>query len=94
MPEQFALGQNFPNPFNPETTIAYDLPEKTRVQVEVFDVLGQKVRTLVDGEQAAGRYQVRWEGRDENGRNAASGIYFYRLHTDGFHSIRRMVLLR
>ena len=98
VPERFGLAQNFPNPFNPETAIEYDLAVATRVRLEVFDLLGQRLRTLVDEPQAAGRYRRRWDGRDEHGREAASGVYFYRLETrraaGGFQAVRKMLLVR
>jgi PKD repeat protein len=95
VPEHFALSQNFPNPFNPETTIRFDLPEEAEVRLELFDVLGQRVKVLVDEERPAGRYRLRWDGRNEMGSEVASGVYFYRLVTaDGFQAVHRMLLLR
>ncbi len=94
VPELFALNLNFPNPFNPETTIAYDLPERTPVRLEIYDVLGQRVRVLMDEVQTAGRYAVRWDGRNALGRGVGSGVYFYRLQAGGFSQVRRMLLLK
>ena len=93
-PKAFALGQNRPNPFNPTTVIEYVLPESAPVKLEVYNLLGQVVRTLVDGEQVAGRYSVVWDGRDDLGREVATGIYFYRLSAGKFHAVRRMALVR
>ena len=93
-PKAFVLGQNRPNPFNPTTVIEYTLPEAASVKLEVYNMLGQVVRTLVDGEQQAGRYSVAWDGRDDLGREVATGIYFYRLSAGKFHAVRRMVLVR
>jgi len=93
-PKAFALGQNRPNPFNPTTVIEYVLPESAPVKLEVYNLLGQVVRTLVDEEQMAGRYSVVWDGRDDLGRELASGIYFYRLSAGKFHAVRRMALVR
>jgi len=93
-PKAFALGQNRPNPFNPTTVIEYVLPESAPVKLEVYNLLGQVVRTLVDEEQMAGRYSVVWDGRDDLGREVASGIYFYRLSAGKFHAVRRMALVR
>ena len=93
-PLVFALHANVPNPFNPETTIFFDLPQKNIVRLEVFNILGQRVRTLVHGPREAGYYQATWEGKDEHGRELSSGIYIYRLTSGGFVESRRMVLLR
>lgn len=93
-PVQFALRPNYPNPFNPETVLAYDLPLAAQVQLGVFDALGQRVRLLVDEEKAIGRYRVIWDGRDQDGQPVASGVYFYRLEAGPFQAVRKMVLLR
>ena len=94
VPSQFALVQNFPNQFNPETTIAYDLSERAPVRLEIYDILGQRVRVLMDEVQVAGRYQVRWDGRNAQGQGVGSGVYFYRLQAGGFNQVRRMLLLK
>jgi len=89
------LAQNFPNPFNPSTTIGYDLAQPSTVQLTVFDVTGRVVRRLQTGTwQAAGIHQAVWNGRDERGRGVASGVYFYRLDAGGESSTRRMVLMK
>jgi len=93
-PQSFKLIQNYPNPFNASTIIAYTLPEPTRVRLTVYNVLGQPVRQLVSGQQAAGEYRLGWDGNDEYGREASSGIYLYKLETDKQVMVRRMVLLR
>jgi hypothetical protein len=84
--------QNHPNPFNPSTTISFDLPVATRAQLEVFDVRGRRVARLLDEELAAGRHDVVWDGRDARGRAAASGVYFYQLRTPRETTFRKMVL--
>ena len=95
VPLGYALSQNYPNPFNPQTMIRYDLLEAGAVRLSVYNVLGQMVRTLVDGQRPAGSYSVVWDGRDSTGREVASGIYLYRLQVKGQHvQTRRMVLLR
>ena len=94
VPAIFALAQNYPNPFNPETRIAYDLPTPATVQLDVFNMLGQKIRTLVAAEQPPGRHTVVWDGRDESGLSVATGVYVYRLATSSFETSRVMVLLR
>ena len=92
LPQEVALGPNYPNPFNPSTIIPYQLAETSQVRLEVFNILGQQVATLVDGEQAAGSYRARWDGTDAAGRAAASGVYFYRLMVDGAQQTGKMVL--
>jgi hypothetical protein len=90
-----SLDQNVPNPFNPVTTIGYSIPEEGRVALRVYDVTGRLVRTLVDGHQCAGVSQAIWRGNDNNGAPVASGVYFYRLSTEGEAAqTRKMVLLR
>ena len=94
LPRGFTLEQNTPNPFNPATTIQYTLATGGEVELRIFNTLGQPIRTLVQGRQPAGHYQVRWDGRDDSGAPVASGIYFYVLrHGDGWQT-RKMVLLR
>jgi hypothetical protein len=88
------LLQNVPNPFNPTTEIAYELTAGCRVRLEVFDVSGGKVATLVDGHRRAGKSVVRWDGRNEEGSRLASGVYFYRLQAAGNTITRKMVLLK
>jgi hypothetical protein len=93
--EQFALHPNIPNPFNPTTRIRYEIPQATTVRVSIFDVRGRLVRTLVDNRSLpAGRYEEIWNGLDDRGKNASSGVYFYRLTTPQFEQTRKMALLR
>jgi hypothetical protein len=94
VPAGFVLFPNRPNPFNASTGIRYRLPEDAAVSLRVFNTLGQEVRQLVDGEQAAGEYHLTWDGRDEAGRDLASGIYFCRLQVGGYAETVKMVLLR
>ncbi len=90
-----ALRGNHPNPFNPKTTIAYDLPEPARVRLEIYDVAGRRVRTLIDGATvAAGLHAEPWDGRSDDGQQLASGVYLYRLEVDGGVLTKRMVLLK
>ena len=92
-PQQFYLGQNYPNPFNPSTIIPYRLPVSTRVRLEVLNILGQRLATLVDAERPAGFHMATWDGTDASGRAVAAGVYLYRLVGDGVHLTRSMVLL-
>jgi len=96
-PTGFVLHQNYPNPFNPTTTIRYELPagkDQYFVTLKVYDALGRLVMTLVERYQAAGVYQVNWDGRDMNGRPVASGIYFYTIQAGDFRLTKKMVLMR
>jgi hypothetical protein len=94
-PEAYALANNYPNPFNPATTIKYALPEAAPVKLEVYNVVGQVVRTLVAGQQNAGRYIVQWDATNDSGHSLSSGIYFYRLQAGGqFLEVKKMLLLK
>ena len=94
-PEVYALRNNYPNPFNPETTLKYDLPEAGDVKLEVYNMLGQVVRTLVNEHQTAGRYAVQWDATNDLGQNMSSGIYFYRVRVGGeFTDVKKMLLLK
>ncbi len=93
-PSAFTLSQNYPNPFNPSTTIEFSLPTRSHVEVQVFNILGQRVKVLHEGELAAGTYTVTWVGRDESDRSVATGIYLYRIKTDDFVESKKMVLLK
>ncbi|MCK4236430.1 MAG: T9SS type A sorting domain-containing protein, partial [Candidatus Krumholzibacteria bacterium] len=93
-PEPFALHQNIPNPFNPITTIRFDVPKRGRVRLAVYDVQGRLVRVLLDGEVDAGSRELVWNGKDVGGRNVSSGVYFYSLETPGFTQSRKMILMR
>jgi hypothetical protein len=94
VPTQYTLNQNYPNPFNPSTEISFALPQPTDVNLSIYNVLGQHVRNLANGYMEAGKHSVTWDGRDENGNVAASGIYFYRIQADNFTDIRKMTLLK
>ena len=89
LPDEFELAQNYPNPFNPATVISFALPEKASIHLDVFNLLGQKVAVLANGEFPAGRHEVKWDGV-----GAPSGVYFYRLTTDDKSFTRKMMLLK
>jgi hypothetical protein len=93
-PIDFNLSQNYPNPFNPSTTISYQLPRSGKVELKIYNMLGQEVRKLVDENQAAGQYTVQWDGRNYNGKPVASGVYLYRLKAGEFVETKKMLLLR
>ncbi|UCE19262.1 MAG: T9SS type A sorting domain-containing protein [Gemmatimonadota bacterium] len=97
IPTEYSLGQNYPNPFNPTTDIRYQIPDvrsPIHTTLKIYNVLGQEVRTLVDMEKEPGYYAVTWNGRDNEGRQAASGVYFYRLTAGDYTATRRMVLMK
>ncbi len=94
IPTSFSVSQNYPNPFNPATEFKFDLPHASHVRIEIFNILGQKVKTLVDERRRAGSHVVDWDGTDERGVEVSSGVYFYRMWTDEFSDIKKMVLLK
>jgi hypothetical protein len=94
IPEKFALHQNYPNPFNPSTTIQYDLKADVTVKLMIYNILGQEVRTLVNGKQTAGYKQVKWDGRNNFSSPVASGIYIYKLEAGDFIQTRKMIFLK
>ncbi|MCK4386197.1 MAG: T9SS type A sorting domain-containing protein [candidate division Zixibacteria bacterium] len=93
-PTTFLLSQNYPNPFNPVTNFKFTVPEASCVKIEIFNILGQKVKTLVDEDMRAGVFIVDWDGKDERGVEVSSGIYFYRMTAGDFSDTKRMVLLK
>ncbi|MFH1685991.1 MAG: T9SS type A sorting domain-containing protein [bacterium] len=94
LPDRFELGQNYPNPFNPETWIEFALPRQAMVHLEIYNILGRRVRVLVDGSVGVGRKIVLWDGTDDGGKAVSSGVYFYRLQADDFLATRKMLLMR
>jgi hypothetical protein len=94
VPRSFALMQNYPNPFNPSTTIEYSLERRAQVTLNIYDVLGQSVKRLVDESKSAGEYRVVWDGRNESGKSVASGVYFYRLEVNNHVDSKKMILLK
>jgi hypothetical protein len=93
-PVYFSLSQNYPNPFNPETRISYALPVDCHVKLTIYNLVGQKVRALIDQYQAAGYKTIPWNGKDDDGKETASGVYFYRLTAGDFSATRKMVILK
>lgn len=94
LPKTFALHQNYPNPFNPETTIKYDLPKDCLVEIQIYNVLGQKVRTLVSTYQQAGHQTILWNGLNDFGNMVASGTYIYKIKAADFVKTKRMTMLK
>ncbi|MCG3157227.1 MAG: hypothetical protein DKINENOH_03859 [bacterium] len=94
LPTKFALSQNYPNPFNPQTTIKYQLPKASHVILKIFNILGQKMVTLIDEKKAAGYYSVKWDGTDQLGIQVPSGIYLYQLKAGDFEDVRKLTLVK
>ena len=94
LPTEYGLMQNQPNPFNPATTITFALPKQSRVSIEVFNILGEKIRTLVDGALPAGTHSIVFDGCDSYGRELATGVYLYRMKTGQDEYSRKMILLK
>ena len=85
---------NDPNPFNPTTTISYQLPADSKVHISIFNIKGQKVKTLVNEILPAGEHSAIWNGRDSNGNRVGSGIYFYKLKAGDFQKVKKMILIK
>jgi hypothetical protein len=94
LPKEFALEQNSPNPFNPSTAIRYSIPEPAKVELRIYNILGQAVKTLVDEEQLPGFYQEVWDGTDERGKNLSSGIYLYQIRAGDKVQTKKMQLIK
>ena len=94
IPIKYTLHQNFPNPFNPITTLRYDLPSDAFVTLTVFDLLGIEINPLVNATQDAGFKSVQWDGSDSMGRPVSAGVYMYRIETGNFIQTKKMVLLK
>jgi len=94
LPIDYVLDQNYPNPFNPQTSIGFGLVRSSFVDLYIYNILGENVRTLVSRQMPAGRHSVIWDGRDAGGEEAPSGIYFYRLESDDFIATKKMLLLK
>jgi len=93
-PKPVTLYQNFPNPFNPSTTISFFIPERSPVRLDIFDTGGKRVNTLVHGVKSAGRYNIEWNGTNSHGNEVSSGVYFYRLTAGRKAITRKLILLR
>jgi len=88
------LNSNFPNPFNPTTTISFSLKEAGNVKIEIFNLRGQKVKTLINGLLPAKNHQIVWNGKDDRGKSVSSGIYFYKMKTANYTASRKMILMK
>jgi hypothetical protein len=94
LPQAYALHQNYPNPFNPVTTIRFDVPEESHIRLDVYNVLGQRVQTLVNGNMQPGFHVIRWNGTNDTGTPLASGMYFYIIHSSKFTAVKKLVLMK
>jgi len=94
IPENYTLGANRPNPFNPISDIPFAIPEDSRVTISIYDVTGRHVKTVLDDELSAGQHSIRWDGRDSQNRDVPAGIYLYRMESGSFTAVRRMLLVK
>ena len=94
IPKEFHLAQNYPNPFNPTTDIEFSVPIAVNVEIKVYDILGREVTTLVNEFVQPGKYRVRWNGTDRDGRQVSSGVYFYVMKAGKFIQTKKMMLLK
>jgi len=94
LPDEYALHQNYPNPFNPVTTLRYNLPENSLVNITIYDMLGRKVKTLINQNQDAGHKSVIWDATNDFGKPVSAGIYLYQIQVDEYISTKKMVLLK
>jgi hypothetical protein len=94
IPDVFALHQNYPNPFNPVTNIVYDIPEASEVRITIYNITGQSVRTLAQGQHEPGRYRIQWNATNDYGNPLSSGMYIYRIRAGDFISVKKLILMK
>ena len=94
VPERYTLSQNYPNPFNPSTVVTYSVPERIRVTIEVFNILGQKIATLFDQEQDPGVHSISWVAQNSDGQVLGSGVYFLRMQAGTFSQVEKMIFMK
>ena len=94
IPDVFNLHQNYPNPFNPKTNIVFDVPEISKINIEIFNIYGQKIQTLINNIIQPGLHSLLWDGRDKNGKELSSGIYFCRMRSESFFKSQKLILLK
>jgi hypothetical protein len=94
IPTEFALHQNYPNPFNPTTQIKYDLPEDASVTINIYDLMGRSIKSLVNSNQSAGYRSIQWKGTNNLGEQVSAGIYLYMIQAGDFRQTKKMVLLK
>ena len=93
-PNEFVLAQNYPNPFNPETAIKYDLAKRVRVEISIFNLLGQRIESLVHATQDRGVYLIRWDGTNSSKQIVPSGVYILQMRAGDFVAVRKMLFLK
>ncbi|MBN1999417.1 T9SS type A sorting domain-containing protein [candidate division KSB1 bacterium] len=93
-PQIFILSQNFPNPFNSSTTIEYKVPKNCNVNIQIYNLVGQKIKTLVNTQKEKGEYKIYWDGTDDLGENISTGVYFYKINSGAFHNVKKLLLIR
>jgi len=93
-PKEFVLYPNYPNPFNPETKISFGLPNSSHVKIEIYDIAGRSVRTLIDGVMACGYHQVTWNGKNDIGDLVSTGVYLCRLDASGYRKTLKLVFAK
>ena len=94
VPKDFVLYQNYPNPFNPNTTIRFDLPSPGKVTAKIYNIKGELVRSLIQEQMNSGSFMVQWDGKDDNGQNLTSGVYFFKLSTAKFSATRKLLMIK
>ena len=94
MPETFALHQAYPNPYNPVTTIQFDLPEDSDVRLTIFNLMGKEIKNIVSGELPMGFHSVLWDATNSFGKSVSAGVYLYQIHAGEFVQTKKMVLLK
>lgn len=94
IPKVFMLQQNYPNPFNPSTTIKYDLPLSSEVTIKIYNARGQEIKTISQGNQQEGTYSIVWDGKNNQGQQMSSGVYYYRIITEEFTDVKKMLLVK
>jgi hypothetical protein len=94
VPNVYALHQNYPNPFNPTTTIKYDIPKDTHILINIFDLKGRLVKTLIDEYQISGFKTIKWDATNKTGQQIAAGMYIYRIKAGNYSETKKMVLLK
>ena len=94
IPSGFSLSANYPNPFNPETTISYTLPEASKVKITIYNLLGQHVKTLMNEFKPVGDYSVQWDGKNDAGEKLTSGVYIYRMQAGSFVESKKLMMMK
>ncbi len=94
LPRDFRLADNFPNPFNPTTTVRFDLPKVAHVKLDVYNVLGQKVKTMINERMDPGYHEIMWDSKNDQGMRVSSGVYYYRISAGDFHDVKKMALIK